>query len=313
MCIRDSFSGSPVASVDRQEPSEQHSPMKNEFPNHSRWKLRTQTLAITQTPLIMGILNVTPDSFSDGGSYLTAQDAIDHGLRLAAEGADLIEIGGESTSPYSQPVSAQQEIERVVQVVRGIADQSDVPVSIDTSKSAVAIAAIEAGAQIINDVTGLTGDSDMLQVAAESGVGVCAMHMQGTPATMQDNPRNTNVVAEVLAYLQQRKACLLDAGIPLEKICLDPGIGFGKTHQHNLELLAGCEAFLELGCPILIGHSRKGFIGKLLNDKDADRDSGTLAISLLMAQKKMHVLRLHQIAPTVAALKVLAGITSQDN
>lgn len=287
--------------------------MKNEFPNHSRWKLRTQTLAITQTPLIMGILNVTPDSFSDGGSYLTAQDAIDHGLRLAAEGADIIDIGGESTRPYSQSVSAQQEIERVVQVVRGIADQSDVPVSIDTSKSAVAIAAIEAGAQVINDVTGLTGDPDMLQVAVESGVGVCAMHMQGTPATMQDNPRYTNVVAEVLAYLQQRKACLLDAGIPLEKICLDPGIGFGKTHQHNLELLAGCEAFLELGCPILIGHSRKGFIGKLLNDKDADRDSGTLAISLLMAQKKMHVLRLHQIAPTVAALKVLAGITSQDN
>ena len=287
--------------------------MKNEFPNHSRWKLRTQILAITQTPLIMGILNVTPDSFSDGGSYLTAQDAIDHGLRLAAEGADIIDIGGESTRPYSQSVSAQQEIERVVQVVRGIADQSDVPVSIDTSKSAVAIAAIEAGAQVINDVTGLTGDPDMLQVAVESGVGVCAMHMQGTPATMQDNPRYTNVVAEVLAYLQQRKACLLDAGIPLEKICLDPGIGFGKTHQHNLELLAGCEAFLELGCPILIGHSRKGFIGKLLNDKDADRDSGTLAISLLMAQKKMHVLRLHQIAPTVAALKVLAGITSQDN
>ena len=287
--------------------------MKNEFPNHSRWKLRTQTLAITQTPLIMGILNVTPDSFSDGGSYLTAQDAIDHGLRLAAEGADIIDIGGESTRPYSQPVSVQQEIERVVKVVRGIADQSDVPISIDTSKSAVAIAAIEAGAQVINDVTGLTGDPDMLQVAVESGVGVCAMHMQGTPATMQDNPRYTNVVAEVLAYLQQRKACLLDAGIPLEKICLDPGIGFGKTHQHNLELLAGCEAFLELGCPILIGHSRKGFIGKLLNDKDADRDSGTLAISLLMAQKKMHVLRLHQIAPTVAALKVLAGITSQDN
>ena len=178
--------------------------MKNEFPNHSRWKLRTQTLAITQTPLIMGILNVTPDSFSDGGSYLTAQDAIDHGLRLAAEGADIIDIGGESTRPYSQSVSAQQEIERVVQVVRGIADQSDVPISIDTSKSAVAIAAIEAGAQIINDVTGLTGDSDMLQVAAESGVGVCAMHMQGTPATMQDNPRYTNVVAEVLAYLQQQ-------------------------------------------------------------------------------------------------------------
>ncbi len=284
--------------------------MKNDSPNHSIWKLRTKTLAIAQTPLIMGIVNVTPDSFSDGGTFLATQDAIDHGLRLAAEGADIIDIGGESTRPFSQPVSAQQEIERVAQVIRGIADQTDVPISIDTSKATVATAAIDAGAQIINDVTGLAGDPDMLRVAVKSGVGVCAMHMQGTPATMQDNPHYTNVVQEVLSYLKQRKACLLAAGIPLEKICLDPGIGFGKTHQHNIELLAGCEAFLELGCPILIGHSRKGFIGKLLNDKEADRDSGTLAISLLMAQMKMHVLRLHQIAPTVAALKVLAGVAN---
>ena len=284
--------------------------MKNDSPNHSIWKLRTKTLAIAQTPLIMGIVNVTPDSFSDGGTFLATQDAIDHGLRLAAEGADIIDIGGESTRPFSQPVSAQQEIERVAQVIRGIADQTDVPISIDTSKATVATAAIDAGAQIINDVTGLAGDPDMLRVAVKSGVGVCAMHMQGTPATMQDNPHYTNVVQEVLSYLKQRKACLLAAGIPLEKICLDPGIGFGKTHQHNIELLAGCEAFLELGCPILIGHSRKGFIGKLLNDKEADRDSGTLAISLLMAEMKMHVLRLHQIAPTVAALKVLAGVAN---
>ena len=284
--------------------------MKNDSPNHSIWKLRTKTLAIAQTPLIMGIVNVTPDSFSDGGTFLATQDAIDHGLRLAAEGADIIDIGGESTRPFSQPVSAQQEIERVAQVIRGIADQTDVPISIDTSKATVANAAIDAGAQIINDVTGLAGDPDMLRVAVKSGVGVCAMHMQGTPATMQDNPHYTNVVQEVLSYLKQRKACLLAAGIPLEKICLDPGIGFGKTHQHNIELLAGCEAFLELGCPILIGHSRKGFIGKLLNDKEADRDSGTLAISLLMAEMKMHVLRLHQIAPTVAALKVLAGVAN---
>ena len=235
--------------------------MKNDSPNHSIWKLRTKTLAIAQTPLIMGIVNVTPDSFSDGGTFLATQDAIDHGLRLAAEGADIIDIGGESTRPFSQPVSAQQEIERVAQVIRGIADQTDVPISIDTSKATVATAAIDAGAQIINDVTGLAGDPDMLRVAVKSGVGVCAMHMQGTPATMQDNPHYTNVVQEVLSYLKQRKACLLAAGIPLEKICLDPGIGFGKTHQHNIELLAGCEAFLELGCPILIGHSRKGFIG----------------------------------------------------
>ena len=282
--------------------------MKNESPNRCQWMLKTKTLAIGQTPLIMGIVNATPDSFSDGGSYLATQDAVEHGLRLAAEGADIIDVGGESTRPYSQPVSTDQEIERVIPVVQGIVAQTDVPVSIDTSKSAVAIAAIEAGAEIINDVTGLTADPNMLQVAAEFGVGVCAMHMQGTPLTMQDSPQYVNVVQEVAEYLKQRKACLLDAGISLKKICLDPGIGFGKTHQHNLELLAGCEAFLELGCPILIGHSRKGFIGKLLGDKEAERDSGTLAISLLMAQKGMHILRLHQVGPTVAALKVLAGL-----
>ena len=282
-------------------------PIQNQAPNHHLWKLKTKTLSIGRTPLIMGIVNATPDSFSDGGTHATAQEAIDHGLRLVKEGAAIIDVGGESTRPYSQPVSTEQEIERVVQVVQGIADQTDVPISIDTSKAAVATAAIEVGAEIINDVTGLTSDPKMLKVAAESGVGVCAMHMQGTPLTMQDNPQYDDVVAEVVEYLKQRKACLLDAGIELEKICLDPGIGFGKTHQHNLDLLAGCEAFLELGCPILIGHSRKGFIGKLLGDKEADRDIGTLAISLLMAQKKMHILRLHQVAPTVAAFKVVAG------
>ena len=282
--------------------------MKNELPSRCLWSLKTKALAIGQIPLVMGIVNATPDSFSDGGTYLASDDAIKHGLRLANEGAAIIDVGGESTRPYSQPVSTEQEIERVVPVVQGIAAQSDVPISIDTSKAAVAVAAIAAGAEIINDVTGLTGDPQMLQVAAESGVGVCAMHMQGTPLTMQDAPHYTNVVQEIAEYLKQRKKCLLDAGISLEKICLDPGIGFGKTHDHNLELLAGCEAFLELGCPILIGHSRKGFIGKLLGDKEAERDSGTLAISLLMAQKKMHILRLHEVATTVAALKVLAGI-----
>jgi len=287
--------------------------MKNESPNDSRWQLKTKTLAISQTPLIMGIVNTTPDSFSDGGNYRAPEDAIAHGLRLAAEGADIIDVGGESTRPYGEPVSAEQEIERVVRVVQGIAAETDVPISIDTSKAVVATAAIKAGAQIINDVTGLTGDPDMLKVAVDSGAGVCAMHMQGTPATMQDNPHYENVVQEVLEYLKQRKTCLLEAGIPLEKICFDPGIGFGKTHQHNLELLNGCEAFLELDCPILIGHSRKGFIGKLLNDKQAERDSGTLAISLLMAQKRMHILRLHQVAPTVAALKVWAGLALPNN
>jgi len=182
--------------------------MKNDSQNHSRWQLKTQTLTFAQTPLVMGIVNATPDSFSDGGNYRTPEDAIAHGLRLAAEGADIIDIGGESTRPYSEPVSAEQEIERVVRVVQGIAAKTDVPISIDTSKAIVATAAIEAGAEIINDVTGLTGDPEMLKVAADSGVGVCAMHMQGTPATMQDNPQYENVVQEVLEYLDQRKTCL---------------------------------------------------------------------------------------------------------
>ena len=191
--------------------------MKNELPNCCLWKLKTKTLTIAQAPLVMGIVNATPDSFSDGGDYLAPQVAIEHGLRLAAEGAAIIDVGGESTRPYSQSVSTEQEIERVVPVVQGIAAKSDVAISIDTSKAAVAAAAIEAGAEIINDVTGLTGDPNMLEVAVKSGVGVCAMHMQGTPLTMQDNPQYTNVVREVAEYLRQRKECLLDAGIPLEK------------------------------------------------------------------------------------------------
>ena len=284
--------------------------MKNDSQNHSRWQLKTKTLAISQTPLIMGIVNATPDSFSDGGNYRDPEDAIAHGLRLAAEGADIIDIGGESTRPYSEPVSAEQEIERVVRVIQGIAAKTDVPISIDTSKAVVATAAIQAGAEIINDVTGLTGDPDMLKVAADSGVGVCAMHMQGTPQNMQDNPCYQNVTREIYAYLAQRKSTLVDAGLKPTKICLDPGIGFGKSHDHNLQLLRDCHQFHELGCPLLIGHSRKGFIGKLINDNSPQtspltidqRDAGTLAITLQLAQQGIQLIRVHEVANTIAAL-----------
>ncbi len=268
------------------------------------WQLRTQTLTIERVPLIMGIVNVTPDSFSDGGKFADASRAIQHALELAQHGAAILDIGGESTRPYSTSVEVTEEINRVVPVIEAVARQTDVPISIDTSKAAVAQAAIDAGAEIINDVTGLTGDPDMIKVAKESGAGICAMHMQGTPQTMQDNPEYDDVVGEILEYLRLRKEHLLDAGIEREKICLDPGIGFGKTHAHNLELLARCQEFHQLQCPILVGHSRKGFIGHILKDKTADRDSGTLAITLMLAQKKIQIIRVHEVKETIRALRV---------
>jgi dihydropteroate synthase len=282
----------------------------SENPNSVRaWKLRSTSLGFDSGPAIMGIVNVTPDSFSDGGNFSDPQIAIDHALKLSASGARILDIGGESTRPYSNPVSADDEIRRVVPVIAGITKQCKTPVSIDTSKAVVAKAALDAGAEIINDVTGLEGDPEMLSVAAESGAGVCAMHMQGSPQTMQDDPQYENVVTEIHAYLSSRKARLLEAGIEQEKICLDPGVGFGKTHEHNIELIQNCHQFLDLGCPILVGHSRKGFIGKLLNDKETNRDAGTLAITLSLAQQGMHVIRVHEVQRTVQALKVWNAIS----
>ncbi len=191
------------------------------------WQLKDCRLSFTDGPAVMGIVNVTPDSFSDGGQYSTADSAIAHGIRLASQGAAILDVGGESTRPYSDPVGLAEELERVIPVVEGLAAAVDVPISIDTSKSAVAAAAVEVGAQIINDVTGLEGDPEMVGVAAATGAGVCAMHAQGTPQTMQDNPQYENVTEEIFDYLMQRRAFLIDAGIAKEKICLDPGIGFG--------------------------------------------------------------------------------------
>lgn len=271
------------------------------------WQLRTRELRFGHIPALMGIVNVTPDSFSDGGSFYDAQAAIDHALRLEDAGADLIDIGGESTRPYSQNISSDDELRRIVPVFEALAGRVGCPLSIDSSKSRVALAAIELGAEIINDVTGLTGDPQMLPVAVESGVGVCAMHMQGTPQTMQDAPTYVDAVAEIHQYLRDRQKALLDAGVPLGKICLDPGIGFGKTHEHNLELLRNCAAFLDLGSPILIGHSRKGFIGKVIDDKEAARDAGTLGFSLALAAKGIHILRVHEVAATRQALLCFAA------
>lgn len=271
------------------------------------WQLRTRALAFGRLPLLMGIVNVTPDSFSDGGSYLAAQSAIDHALRLEDAGADLLDIGGESTRPYSLSVFPDDELRRIAPVFEGLVDRVHCPLSIDTSKSCVARAAIELGAEIINDITGLEGDPQMLGLAAETQVAVCAMHMQGTPQTMQDAPNYVDVVAEIHRYLHDRKLALLAGGVDLSKICLDPGIGFGKSHAHNLELLQACEAFLDLGCPILVGHSRKGFVGEVIGDKQASRDAGTLGFSLALAAKRIHVLRVHEVAATRQALLCFAA------
>jgi dihydropteroate synthase len=261
----------------------------------------------------MGIVNVTPDSFSDGGRFFDPAAAVDQGLRLAAQGADILDIGGESTRPYSEPVPADEELLRVVPVVAELCRQTKVPVSIDTSKAIVARAAVEAGAEIINDVTGLTGDEQMLALAVETKVGVCAMHMQGTPQTMQDDPQYADVVAEVLGYLCQRRDALLDAGIAPERICLDPGIGFGKSHEHNLTLIRQAARFHALDCPLLFGHSRKGFIGKVLRDKEADRTAGTVGVALALALAGVQILRVHDIEPVRQALQLFEAAGGLDS
>jgi dihydropteroate synthase len=235
------------------------------------WKLRTRTLDAGRLPLLMGIVNITPDSFSDGGHSCDADMAVERGLRLAAEGADILDVGGESTRPDSEPVDAQEELRRVIPVVGALCRQTKLPVSVDTSKALVARHAIHAGAEIINDVTALTGDPAMLPLAVETGAAVCAMHMQGVPRTMQENPTYADVVAEVREYLRQRRDALLAAGVDPLRIALDPGIGFGKTTDHNIQLLANAWQLHSLGCPVLVGHSRKRFLGDAGTQPTTDR------------------------------------------
>lgn len=250
----------------------------------------------------MGIVNVTPDSFSDGGQFFDPDIAVQHALQLAADGADLLDIGGESTRPYSEPVPAEEELRRVSPVIERLAGLLAIPLSIDTSKALVARAALAAGAEIINDVTGLEGDLEMIHVAVETQAGVCAMHMRGTPQTMQDNPTYVDVVAEVSEYLRRRRDALSAAGVAPECICLDPGIGFGKTHEHNLTLMSHCYELHALGCPLLVGHSRKGFLGKVIGDKESDRTSATVGTTLSLAVQGVHIVRVHDVRPAREAL-----------
>lgn len=255
-------------------------------------------------PRVMGIVNVTPDSFSDGGAHATAEAAIAHGLRLVAEGADLLDIGGESTRPGAAEVSIDEELRRVLPVVEGLARVTRVPISIDTSKPEVMRAAIEAGAGMINDVYGLRRDG-ALDAAAALGVPVVLMHMQGEPRGMQDAPEYDDVVGEVHRFLAERIFSAEMAGIEKRRIVVDPGFGFGKTTAHNLALLAQLARFVELGVPVLAGLSRKRSIGALTGrEAPAERMAGSVAAHLIAAQRGARILRVHDVAQTVDALKI---------
>ena len=255
-------------------------------------------------PRVLGIVNVTPDSFSDGGEHATLEAAVAHGLRLAEEGADALDIGGESTRPGAQDVSAEEEIKRVVPVIERLVKQTSLPVSIDTSKPEVMRAAVAAGAGMINDVYALRRDG-ALEAAAELGLPVVLMHMQGEPRSMQDAPQYDDVVGEVHRFLAERIFAAEMAGIAKKNIVVDPGFGFGKNREHNLLLLAQLERFAELGVPVLAGLSRKRTIGELTGRDDPhDRVHGSVAAALIAAQRGAKLLRVHDVAATVDALKV---------
>jgi dihydropteroate synthase len=268
-----------------------------------RWRLRDRILADDVQPIIVGIVNVTPDSFSDGGRFLASEEAVAHGRRLFVDGADLVDVGGESTRPGSFPVDADEELRRVLPVVRALANQ-DIPVSIDTSKAVVAEAALEAGAVAVNDVTALS-DPGMADVVAYAGAGLVLIHMQGEPRTMQDDPFYEDVVREVAAFLAERASVAETAGIVPEAICLDPGIGFGKTLDHNLELLAHLDVIAGLGYPVLVGTSRKGFLGSILDEPDPEgRDIGTAAAVAVSVVGGAFGVRVHNVAVCRDAARV---------
>ncbi|KAA6186236.1 dihydropteroate synthase [Thiohalocapsa marina] len=260
-------------------------------------------------PRVMGILNVTPDSFSDGGRFFAPDKALRQVEQMLRDGADLIDIGGESTRPGSEPVSAEEECRRVVPMVSAIVARFDVPVSVDTSKPAVMRAAADAGAGLINDVCALR-EPGALAAAAQTGLPVCLMHMQGRPRDMQQQPRYDDVLAEVHAFLAQRLQACEAVGIPRDRLIVDPGFGFGKSLSHNLALLAGLESFSAFGVPILAGLSRKSMLGAITGREVGDRVAASVAAALLAAQRGAQILRVHDVGPTVDALRVWAAVSA---
>ena len=276
------------------------------------WRTSRRTFDLADRGLIMGIVNVTPDSFSDGGHFARTDDAVAHALRLSDEGADILDIGGESTRPGAAAVTVEDELRRVIPVIEKLAGKTAAALSIDTSKAAVARAAAAAGAEIINDVTALQGDDDMPRVAAESGCAVVLMHMQGTPRTMQLNPRYDDVVAEVAEHLAQRVAAARAAGIGPERIAIDPGIGFGKTVEHNMQLITGLGRFAALGHPVLLGASRKSFLATLAHCADVeDRDLPTAVLTALGYGFGARLFRVHAVHPNLQALRLAEALATR--
>ena len=274
------------------------------------WEFGSRRFELGRLPLLMGIVNVTPDSFSDGGRWFDLEAAIQHALQLVEDGADLLDIGGESTRPGADPVPVDEELRRVVPVIERLTSRTRVPISIDTSKAEVARAALAAGAAVVNDISGLTFDPQMPKVCAESGAGVVCMHIQGTPQTMQANPHYEDVVREIRDYFRIRLAALEQEGIPSERIVLDPGIGFGKTAEHNLEILSHVRKFHELGRPVLIGHSRKRFLKKVLGRPLDEFSFGTVGVSLALALQSVDLLRVHDVRATRDALLAFHAVMS---
>lgn len=255
------------------------------------------------TPIVMGILNVTPDSFSDGGQFLKSEAAVDHAMTMIGQGAAIIDVGGESTRPGAAPVSEQQELDRVIPVIEAIAARSEVTISIDTSKPAVMIAAVGAGAGLVNDIRALR-ETGSIEAVGRSNAAVCLMHMQGEPATMQRNPEYENVIAEVRSFLEHRIAACTAAGIDASRIAMDPGIGFGKTAAHNLALLAHLPQLAIGSHPIIVGISRKSLIGGLTGNLKSERISGGLALTAAAILGGAHIIRAHDVAQTVDAVRV---------
>lgn len=274
-----------------------------------RWLCRGRSLPLAR-PLVMGILNVTPDSFSDGGRHCTHAAAVEHGLRLVAEGADIVDIGGESTRPGAAPVSPDEELARIIGVIKELAARTEAPLSVDTRHPAVARAALKAGAAIINDVTGLA-DPAMVSLVRKYGAGAVIMHMQGEPRSMQHTPTYDDVVGEVRDWLAARVAGLTAAGIDPESLAIDPGIGFGKTLEHNLALLGSLRELAAIGPPLLVGLSRKRFIGELTGAAVDDRLSGSLAGLVWCIWQGVSIMRVHDVRESVAALRMATALAGK--
>lgn len=279
--------------------------------NSPSLQFRNRVVTFDARPLVMGIVNVTPDSFSDGGQFIDPSRAIEHGLKLADDGADILDIGGESTRPGATPVLVNEELKRVVPVIRELARQTNALISIDTMKGTVAEAAIEVGAHIVNDVSALR-DPEMVRVCVKTDVGIILMHMQGTPQTMQTNPSYANVVSDTVTYLKDRIAALGEAGIAAERIVIDPGIGFGKTFSQTMQQLRRLNEYTTLNRPLCLGVSRKGFIGQITGRERLQRLAGTLAVNCFaVASGSAQILRVHDVAEHRDAVKMWEAVYHQ--